>query len=58
MSQNENFTAPFEAGSPMQAYFATLPKNLQELFIQSGAQVRTEQELQQCVEQLRGRIDK
>lgn len=58
MSKNENFTAPFEAGSKMQEYFATLPKNLQEMFIQSGAQVRTEQELQQCVEQLQGRIDK
>lgn len=58
MSKDKGVSAPFPAGSAMQEYFATLPKNLQEQFMQSGAEVRTEQELQQCVEQLRGRIDK
>lgn len=58
MSDDKRYSAPFPAGSSLQEYFATLPKNLQEQFMQSGAQVRTEQELQQCVEQLRGRIDK
>ena len=57
MSQQEKQTAPFAADRAMQAYFNTLPKHLQELFMQSGAQVSTEQELRQCVEQLRGRLD-
>ena len=42
----------------MQAYFDTLPKGIQELFIQSGAQVSTEQELRQCVQQLTGETQK
>ena len=57
MGKNENQAAPFAADRAMQAYFNTLPKNLQEMFMQSGAKVSTEQELRQCVEQLRGRLD-
>ena len=58
MEKKHSYSAPFEDGTPMQAYFDTLPKGIQELFIQSGARVSTEQELRQCVQQLTGKTQK
>ena len=46
--------APFPKGSPLQAYFETLPKAVQEQFVQSGAPVSTVEQLKQCVEHLGG----
>ena len=52
MAQMKKHNAPFPEGSPLQAYFQTLPKSVQELFVQSGAPVTTVEELKACVEQL------
>ena len=54
MEQMKKHNAPFPEGSPLQAYFDTLPKGVQEWFVQSGAPVTTVEELKRCVAQLTG----
>ena len=52
MENMQKHRAPFPKGSPLQDYFETLPKAVQEQFIQSGAPVSTVEQLKQCVEHL------
>lgn len=52
MEQMYKHNAPFPKGSKLQAYFDTLPKAVQEQFVQSGVPVTTVEQLKACVEQL------
>lgn len=54
VEQMHKHNAPFPEGSPLQKYFDTLPKSIQEQFVQSGAPVSTVEQLKACVEQLTG----
>ena len=58
MEQMRKHNAPFPQGSKLQAYFDTLPKSVQEQFVQSGAPVTTVEQLKACVEQLTNRPEK
>ena len=57
MEQMRKHNAPFPEGSKLQKYFDTLPKAIQEQFVQSGAPVTTVEQLKACVEQLTARKD-
>lgn len=52
MDNMKKHRAPFPKGSPLQEYFDTLPKAVQEQLVQSGAPVSTVEQLKQCVEHL------
>ena len=58
MEQMHKHNAPFPKGSKLQAYFDTLPKAVQEQFVQSGAPVTTVEQLKACVAQLTSKEDK
>lgn len=52
MQDFQSWSAPFEDNAALRAYFNTLPKSIQEMLVQSGAQVSCVRELRDCVEQL------
>ena len=58
MDTMKKHRAPFPEGSPLQDYFHTLPKAVQEHLVQSGAPVSTVEQLKQCVEKLGANGDK
>ena len=58
MDNMKKHRAPFPKGSPLQEYFNTLPKAVQEHLVQSGAPVSTVEQLKQCVENLGTKGDK
>lgn len=52
MKEFATWSAPFEDNAALRAYFDTLPKNIQEQLVQSGAKVSCVRELRDCVEHL------
>lgn len=55
MKEFPTWSAPFEDNAALKAYFSTLPKNVQEMLVQSGAQVSCVRELRDCVEHLQNK---
>lgn len=52
MKEFESWRAPFEDNAALRAYFDTLPRSIQEMLVQSGAQVQCVRELRDCVAHL------